>query len=111
MMVKETMSDSSPLYGRTSAQILLSPLAFPYIKDFFPGRTDNELVEMYSLSGGVPRYLELAKDYQTFNDALRYLALDRVGILYQEAKYLLHEEITTPNLVSYTNSGVTALNY
>lgn len=97
MMYKETMAKNAPLYGRASAQILLAPLPYRYTSDFLPGRSDNELVEMFSISGGVPRYLELLGKYLTFSDALRDLALNRSGILYQEARYLLHEEITTPN--------------
>jgi len=97
MMYKETMSYNSPLYGRSSAQILLDPLEYQYTKSFLPGRSENELVKMFSISGGIPRYLELIKNYKTFEDALFNLALKRSGILYQEARYLLHEEITTPN--------------
>ena len=97
MMYKETMAKNAPLYGRASAQILLAPLPYPYTRDFLPGRSDNELVEMYSISGGVPRYLELLGRYKNFSNALRDLALNRSGMLYQEARYLLHEEITTPN--------------
>ncbi len=98
MMYKETMAVSSPLYGRSSAQILLEPFSYRHIEEFFPDRKNNELVEMYSLTGGVPRYLELAQRYPSFAEALRNLALSRTGILYQEARYLLHEEITTPNV-------------
>jgi uncharacterized protein len=97
MMYKETMAANSPLYGRASAQMLLAPFAYRHTKDFLPGRSENELVEMFSISGGVPRYLELLKNYQTFAEALSDLVLNPSGILYQEARYLLHEEITTPN--------------
>lgn len=97
MMYKETIATNSPLYGRATAQILLEPFAYKYIKEFLPGRSDVELVEMYSLGGGVPRYLELLKKYSTFSQALRSLALNRSGILYHEARYLLNEEISTPN--------------
>lgn len=97
MMYKETMAATSPLYGRASSQILLSPLRYKYIKEFLPGLNETELVKMYSLGGGVPRYLELLMNYQKSIDALRDLALNPSGILYREARYLLQEEITTPN--------------
>ncbi len=97
MMYKETIATNAPLYGRASVQILLEPFVYKHIAEFFPGKTDNELVEMYSLTGGVPRYLELAQKYASFTEALQKLALSRSGILYQEAKYLLREEISTPN--------------
>lgn len=97
MMYKETMAQNAPLYGRASAQFLLRPLSYQYIRDFLPTFSDNELVEMFSLGGGIPRYLELLSKYQNFSEALRKLVLTPSGILYQEARHLLHEEITTPN--------------
>ena len=77
MMYKETMAANAPLYGRASAQILLAPLPYTYVRDFLPGRSDTELVEMYSIGGGVPRYLELLANYSKFNEALDDLVLNR----------------------------------
>ncbi len=59
--------------------------------------SEDELVKLYALCGGVPRYLELLDNYSGFNDALDGLVLDRYGLLYQEARYLLHEEISSQN--------------
>lgn len=98
MMYRETMAINSPLYGRASVQMLLEPVRYHYLQEFLPDRNDTELIEMYSLTGGVPRYLELARNYGSFSEALRNLALQRSGILYQEARYLLNEEISTPNV-------------
>ncbi len=97
MMYRETMAQSAPLYGRSTGQILLSPLVFQHLQDFLPDYSEDELVKLYSLCGGVPRYLELLENYNGFNDALEGLVLQRSGILYQEARYLLHEEISSPN--------------
>lgn len=97
MMYRETMSVSSPLYGRSDIQMLLSPLDYTCTRDFLPHLSETELVKMYSISGGVPRYLELLSAFDNFDDALISLALDRFGILYQEARYLLQDEINTPN--------------
>jgi len=96
-MYKETLAESSPLYGRASAQILLTPMRYSYLADFIPDCNQEKLVELYSLCGGVPRYIELVQSFNDFWDALTSLVLDRNGILYNEAKYLLHEEIHTPN--------------
>ncbi|MCK5545597.1 MAG: ATP-binding protein [Desulfobulbaceae bacterium] len=110
MMYRETMTESAPLYGRASLQLLLSPMEYPHVQDFLPGRQESELIEMYSLSGGVPRYLELLQSYDNFADALKGLVLSRSGILFQEARYLLHEEISTPNtcwsILNALGSGV-----
>lgn len=90
-------AQSAPLYGRASAQILLKPLPYQHLKDFLPNHTEEELIKFYSLGGGVPRYLELLQDYQDFSAAIQELVLNQNGILYHEARYLLHEEISSPN--------------
>ena len=97
MMYKETMAQSAPLYGRASTQILLKPLPYQHIKDFLPNHTEEELIKFYSLGGGVPRYLELLQNYHNFSAALKGLVLNKNGVLYHEARYLLHEEIASPN--------------
>jgi len=98
MMYKETLSYSAPLYGRSSVQILLSPIKYNLLPDFLPkATTQKSLVEFFSISGGVPRYMELMKDYKNYHEALNYLILGKNSLLFNEAKYLLHEEITSPN--------------
>jgi len=97
MMFRETLAQSSPLYGRASQQILLAPLGYEYIQEFLPDRSEEELVQAYSLAGGVPRYLELLAKFPTYADALRELVLEPTGILYHEARHILNEEISSPN--------------
>ena len=97
MMFRETLAQSSPLYGRASCQILLAPLTYEYIADFLPDRSEDELVKLYSLAGGVPRYLDLLHNFQTFDEALHELVLEPTGILYHEARHILSEEISSPN--------------
>ena len=98
MMYRETMEYNAPLYGRASAHILLSPFKAEYLKEFYSSATDsNTLVEFYSLSGGVPRYIELFEKYTNYRDAVISLILNKNSILYSEAKYLLQEEVTSPN--------------
>lgn len=98
MMYKETMAQSAPLYGRASAQIHLKPLQYQYIQEFLPNHTETELIKFYSLGGGVPRYLELLQNYKDFSSALQELVLNQTGLLYNEARHLLHEEISSPNI-------------
>lgn len=57
MMYKETLAASAPLYGRFSAQLLLRPIDFSHLSAFLPGKTGTELVEFFTLTGGVPRIL------------------------------------------------------
>ena len=98
MMYRETLASSAPLYGRASAQLLLRPIGFSHISQFLPGKTGTQLVEFYALTGGVPRYLHLASPYPNFREALSALVLHPDGILHNEARQLLQEEIQTPNV-------------
>ena len=98
MMYRETLAESAPLYGRASLQLLISPVRYEHLPEFLPViTTQQELVEFYSMCGGVPRYMELMRDFKNFYDALNALLLDKNGILHNEAKFILHEEITSPN--------------
>ncbi len=67
------MAASAPLYGRATAQILLSPLSYSYIQEFLPDQAEDELIQCYALSGGVPRYLELLQQFNGFSDAFEGL--------------------------------------
>ena len=97
MMYRETLAASAPLYGRASAQILLRPIGYSHISKFLPEKTCKERLEFFALTGGVPRYLRLASPYRSFKEALVGLVLNPDGILHNEARQLLQEEIQTPN--------------
>ena len=98
MMHRETLAQSAPLYGRSSGQCLLRPLRFPHLAEFFPGRTSEDLVELYAVAGGVPRYLELCQPFGSATEALDELVLARTGPLYGEARLLLTDELKSPNV-------------
>jgi hypothetical protein len=97
MMYRETLAASAPLYGRASAQILLRQIGFSHIPKFLPDKSCTERLEFFALTGGVPRYLHLASPYPSFKEALAALVLHPDGILHNEARQLLQEEIQTPN--------------
>jgi AAA+ ATPase superfamily predicted ATPase len=97
MMYRETLAASAPLYGRATAQILLRPICFSHISEFLPDKNARERLEFFALTGGVPRYLRLASSYASFKEALAALVLHPDGILHNEARQLLQEEIQTPN--------------
>lgn len=98
MMYKETLSHSAPLYGRSTAQMLLRPISYRHLGEFLLRKSPIQLIEFHALTGGAPRYLELATGYASFKKALFELVLKPDGILHNEAKQLLQEEIQTPNI-------------
>jgi AAA+ ATPase superfamily predicted ATPase len=97
MMYRETLSRSSPLYGRRTGQWLLRPLRFSHAVEFLPSRKPRELLSFWGLTGGVPYYLDLASVYGSFREALTGLVLKKGGALYEESAFLIRDEVATPN--------------
>jgi AAA+ ATPase superfamily predicted ATPase len=66
LMVQIFEDAKEPLFGRTSAKLILRP--FPprviktILKDHNPAYTQEDLLTLYLLSGGVPRYISLLMD-------------------------------------------------
>ena len=98
MMYRETLARGSPLYGRRTGQWLMRPLGFRDAIRFFGGLNARSAVEMWALTGGVPRYGELCSGSKGFREALRNVVLTRDGPLYAEAKFLLQSEVTVSNV-------------
>jgi len=98
LMYKETLSRESPLFGRRSAQWLIKPLRFRDAHSFGNRLPAADAIDLWSLTGGVPRYLELARGAKGLYDALLKLVLRKDGPLYAEARFLLQEEVSVANV-------------
>ncbi|SMC09486.1 ATP-binding protein [Nitratiruptor tergarcus] len=96
MMYRETLAYSSPLYGRRTSNIKLSPLQFIYIDKFFPKKKKQELIEIYSILGGIPKYLEIFGDFEDIFATIESNILDPNAFLYYEPYFLLQDEINEP---------------
>ena len=94
MMESQTLAYGSPLYGRRTAQIRLKQISFGYYHEFFPGKTRKELIEMYAVTGGVPKYIELFSESKDIYSAIEKCVLNRSGYLYDEPHFLLQQEVT-----------------
>ncbi|WP_252896552.1 AAA family ATPase [Metallosphaera hakonensis] len=57
MMENEVLSNKSPLYGRRTGSWKVNEIAFPYLFQFFPRYTVEEVIKAWSVLGGVPLYL------------------------------------------------------
>ena len=94
MMESQTLSYGSPLYGRRTAQIRMKQIPFGYYHEFFPGKSRRELIEMYAVTGGVPKYIELFSESRDIYSAVPKCVLNRSGYLYDEPYFLLQQEVT-----------------
>lgn len=94
MMQKHALSYDSPLYGRRTAQMRLTPLSFTSIYE-----TQNlpfeQAVEQFALTGGVPKYLEFFEDGRPLEEQLKDAVFSKNGFLYEEPNFLLKSESLT----------------
>lgn len=96
MMYEYTLSYNSPLYGRRTSAIKLEAIEFKYLKDFFPNKTKNELIEIYSVFYSIPKYLELINDKGDIYENIKANILNPNSYLYNEASFVLQNEINEP---------------
>ena len=94
MMQSQTLTYGSPLYGRRTAQIRLKQIPFRYYHEFFPDMSRKELIEMYAVTGGVPKYIELFSQSRDIYSAIEECVLNRSGYLYDEPHFLLQQEVS-----------------
>lgn len=94
MMQSQTLAYGSPLYGRRTAQIRLKQIPFGYYHEFFPDKSRKELIEMYAVTGGVPKYIELFSQSRDIYSAIESCVLNRSGYLYDEPHFLLQQEVS-----------------
>jgi uncharacterized protein len=96
LMTTQVLNYSSPLYGRRTAQIRLKPLKFTEIEDHYPQKPFKALVDLYALTGGVPKYLEFFTDDKPLAENIRLNIFSKSGYLYEEPLFLLEKEVREP---------------
>jgi AAA+ ATPase superfamily predicted ATPase len=94
MMQGLVLDATAPLYGRAKEILKIKPLPFGWIAKAFPNETPASLLVRYSVWGGVPRYWELAADYGSHREAVKDLILSAQGVLHQEPRYLLLDDLS-----------------
>lgn len=93
MMQGAALDESAPLYGRADELIKLSPISIGYLKKALKLESPRDVVEAYSVWGGIPRYWELAaRSGGNLFENIDRLVLDPMGPLSEEPQRLLHEE-------------------
>ncbi|MGB6128157.1 MAG: ATP-binding protein [Psychrilyobacter sp.] len=93
MMYSEVLAYDSPLYGRRTAQIRLKPIKFDYYNEFFTDKSHKELIEFYSVTGGIPKYIQEFNKNRSPIWNIENNIFDNNNFLYSEPKFLLQEEI------------------
>ena len=95
MMKKHALSYESPLYGRRTAQMRIAPLPFTTVYEN-QKLSFEEAAEKYSITGGVPKYMEFFSDGQPLYEQIKENVLSKNGFLYEEPNFLLTDEVQVP---------------
>ena len=94
LMESQVLSHSSPLYGRRTAQIRMQQIPFSHYGNFFgPWYTDRNLIMLYSVTGGVPKYIENFRGRGPIYDEIKAQILNPNSYLFDEPNFLLSKEV------------------
>jgi AAA+ ATPase superfamily predicted ATPase len=93
MMYSETLAYSSPLYGRRTAQIKLQEIDFSHYSEFYKDLSNIDLIEHFSVTGGIPKYIELFNQSKNLYKSIKTEILNKNKFLYYEPRFLLRDEV------------------
>lgn len=96
MMNEQFASRRRPLYGRATARLVVGEISPGEIKLFLPRYSPEQIVETYSVIGGVPGYLEMWDDRLPVMRNIEELIVSGKSLLSEEALLLIHDEIAEP---------------
>lgn len=97
LMNKIFFDDSEPLYGRNTGRLQLDPFKVSVLKkilgDFHPGYTSDDLLALWTISGGVARYVELLMENGAFvRDDMIRTVFGGITAFVDEGRTILSEE-------------------
>ena len=94
LMQSQVLDYSSPLYGRRTGQIKLKQIPFKYYGEFFPAKTNDELIPFYAVTGGIPKYIRSFEADTDIYTAIKNRVLTSQSYLYDEPTFLLQKEVS-----------------
>jgi uncharacterized protein len=96
-IIQRTALDyQAPLYGRATARLKLQPLSFGVLADMLPQYTAEQRVAVYTITGGIPAYVELFSDQLNILQNLRQRILTPANTMLEDAVFLLGEQLVEP---------------
>jgi len=95
-MEREVLAHKSPLFGRRTGQLLLEPLSFSSLREFFPRYGAIDRVRVHAVLGGVPAYLAQFSDAASLESNIETAVLGATAPLREEVRFILTEELRDP---------------
>lgn len=86
----------APLYGRATARLKLHPLSFGALSGMLPAFSSEQRVAVYTITGGVPAYIELFDDNLNILQNLQQRIVTPTNVMLADAVFLLHEQLDEP---------------
>jgi uncharacterized protein len=96
MMHEQIASQRKPLYGRTTESLVIEEIPPDELHLFLPRYSPEQIVETYSVIGGVPGYLDLWDDRQPVFANIEQKILSGTTFFSNEATLLIQDEIAEP---------------
>ena len=96
MMEEGVLAARSPLYGRATGLLKMTPLPFKDVRALFPGYDIAACIALYSVLGGVPYYLERIDPDLSVVDNIIEKVMGWSALVQDEPRVLLHDYFTQP---------------
>lgn len=93
--MERLLSEESPLHGRLY-RFLVSPLGAGECAPFIEADSPRDWVERFSVSGGMPMYLDELTRGGPLKELLGESVLSHLGTLFEEPPYVLQQELRRP---------------
>lgn len=99
MVTSQVLAYDSPLYGRRTAQMRIGQIPYEHYEEFMPKLAEDERLQRYAVTGGVPKYIEFFQDKTARSDEniytlIRNHVMSRNAFLYAEPEFLLQKEVS-----------------
>ena len=105
-MEDQVLAYKSPLYGRRTAQMKITPFDFEECCTYLSRLSDEDKALVYGIAGGTPQYLLQMSDKLSVEENIKNTYLNPTSFLYEEPVSLLKQEVREP--VIY-NAIITAI--
>jgi AAA+ ATPase superfamily predicted ATPase len=111
---RELLGVTATEYGRRTGQLQLTPFDHRAAGLFFPTWSPEDRLRAYAVCGGMPYYLEQFDAARSMSENILATVLYREGVLREEARLLLHQELPDPaghfSILRALATGCTRLN-
>jgi AAA+ ATPase superfamily predicted ATPase len=95
---RDVLGHGSPLYGRRTGQLQVTPFDYLDAALFTPSYSPEDRVRSYAVWGGMPYYLAQIDSERSVAENILRTVLARNGVLREEARLLLFQELAEPRL-------------